>query len=43
MCSTVWPDAWQWILKPEDSRRFYQEVHARLDTHLEDAPERTAP
>ncbi len=22
----VWPDAWHWILKPEDSRHFYDEV-----------------
>ena len=32
----VWPDAWHWILKPEDSRRFYQEVHAWLATYLKD-------
>jgi len=30
----VWPDAWHWILKPEDNRRFYQEVHAWLATYL---------
>jgi dipeptidyl aminopeptidase/acylaminoacyl peptidase len=30
----VWPDAWHWILKAEDSRRFYQEVHAWLATYL---------
>ncbi|HKD54217.1 MAG TPA: S9 family peptidase [Steroidobacteraceae bacterium] len=32
----VWPDAWHWILKPEDSRRFYQEVHAWLAKYLKD-------
>jgi dipeptidyl aminopeptidase/acylaminoacyl peptidase len=32
----VWPDAWHWILKPEDSRRFYQEVHAWLARYLKD-------
>jgi dipeptidyl aminopeptidase/acylaminoacyl peptidase len=30
----VWPDAWHWILKPEDSRRFYQEVDTWLAEHL---------
>jgi dipeptidyl aminopeptidase/acylaminoacyl peptidase len=30
----VWPDAWHWILKPEDSRHFYREVRAWLGTHL---------
>ena len=30
----VWPDAWHWILKPEDSRHFYQEVHRWLGTYL---------
>jgi dipeptidyl aminopeptidase/acylaminoacyl peptidase len=30
----VWPDAWHWILKPEDSRRFYQEVDQWLAEHL---------
>ena len=30
----VWPDAWHWIVKPEDSRRFYEEVHAWLATYL---------
>jgi len=42
----VWPDAWHWILKPEDSRRFYQEVHSWLATYLKDekpARELTAP
>jgi dipeptidyl aminopeptidase/acylaminoacyl peptidase len=32
----VWPDAWHWILKPEDSRRFYQEVHTWLAKYLKD-------
>jgi dipeptidyl aminopeptidase/acylaminoacyl peptidase len=30
----VWPDAWHWILKAEDSRHFYDEVHAWLATYL---------
>jgi dipeptidyl aminopeptidase/acylaminoacyl peptidase len=30
----VWPDAWHWILKPEDSRHFYEEVHAWLARYL---------
>ena len=30
----VWPDAWHWILKPEDSRHFYQEVHDWLGKYL---------
>ena len=30
----VWPDAWHWILKPEDSRYFYKEVHQGLATYL---------
>jgi dipeptidyl aminopeptidase/acylaminoacyl peptidase len=33
----VWPDAWHWILKPEDSRHFYEEVHRWLATYLQDA------
>jgi dipeptidyl aminopeptidase/acylaminoacyl peptidase len=32
----VWPDAWHWILKPEDSRHFYEEVHNWLATYLKD-------
>jgi dipeptidyl aminopeptidase/acylaminoacyl peptidase len=36
----VWPDAWHWILKPEDSRHFYEEVHAWLAKYL--APADTA-
>ena len=31
----VWPDAWHWILKPEDSRYFYQQVHEWLSTYLQ--------
>jgi dipeptidyl aminopeptidase/acylaminoacyl peptidase len=34
----VWPDAWHWILKPEDSRHFYEEMDAWLATYLKDAP-----
>jgi dipeptidyl aminopeptidase/acylaminoacyl peptidase len=30
----VWPDAWHWITKPEDSRHFYEEVHAWLANYL---------
>lgn len=30
----VWPDAWHWILKPEDSRHFYEEVHRWLGLYL---------
>ncbi len=33
----VWPDAWHWILKPEDSRHFYEEVHNWLATFLKDS------
>jgi dipeptidyl aminopeptidase/acylaminoacyl peptidase len=37
----VWPDAWHWITKPEDSRHFYEEVHEWLATYLKDgAPAR---
>ena len=32
----VWPDAWHWILKPEDSRYFYKEVHTWLATYLKE-------
>jgi dipeptidyl aminopeptidase/acylaminoacyl peptidase len=32
----VWPDAWHWILKAEDSRHFYEEVHAWLAMYLKD-------
>lgn len=34
----VWPDAWHWILKPEDSRHFYAEVDAWLAHYLKDGP-----
>jgi dipeptidyl aminopeptidase/acylaminoacyl peptidase len=34
----VWPDAWHWILKAEDSRHFYDEVHAWLAKYLKDPP-----
>jgi dipeptidyl aminopeptidase/acylaminoacyl peptidase len=34
----VWPDAWHWILKPEDSRHFYEEVHAWLAKYLQGEP-----
>jgi dipeptidyl aminopeptidase/acylaminoacyl peptidase len=30
----VWPDAWHWITKPEDSRHFYEEVHNWLAIYL---------
>ncbi|MGC1304076.1 MAG: S9 family peptidase [Caulobacteraceae bacterium] len=30
----VWPDAWHWILKPEDSRHFYTEVQDWLALYL---------
>jgi dipeptidyl aminopeptidase/acylaminoacyl peptidase len=33
----VWPDAWHWITKAEDSRHFYEEVHNWLATYLKDA------
>ena len=32
----VWPDAWHWILKPEDSKHFYEEVHQWLEKYLKD-------
>jgi hypothetical protein len=40
----VWPDAWHWILKPEDSRHFYEEVHAWLARYLggQEPPARVA-
>jgi dipeptidyl aminopeptidase/acylaminoacyl peptidase len=34
----VWPDAWHWIMKPEDSRHFYEEIQKWLATYLKDAP-----
>jgi dipeptidyl aminopeptidase/acylaminoacyl peptidase len=30
----VWPDAWHWITKPEDSRKFYSEVQGWLGHYL---------
>lgn len=30
----VWPDAWHWITKPEDSRKFYGEVQTWLTKYL---------
>jgi len=33
----VWPDAWHWITKPEDSRHFYEEVHSWLGKYLKDS------
>jgi dipeptidyl aminopeptidase/acylaminoacyl peptidase len=39
----VWPDAWHWIVKPEDSRRFYEEVRRWLGIYLKgDKPEGAA-
>jgi len=32
----VWPDAWHWITKPEDSRHFYEEVYGWLATYLQE-------
>jgi len=32
----VWPDAWHWITKAEDSRHFYEEVHGWLATYLKE-------
>jgi dipeptidyl aminopeptidase/acylaminoacyl peptidase len=34
----VFPDAGHWILKPEDSRQFYKEVHAWLARYLKGGP-----
>jgi dipeptidyl aminopeptidase/acylaminoacyl peptidase len=34
----VWPDAWHWITKAEDSRHFYEEVHAWLARYLAERP-----
>ncbi|HZZ30518.1 MAG TPA: S9 family peptidase [Phenylobacterium sp.] len=39
----VWPDAWHWILKAEDSRHFYQEVDTWLAHYLKDGPPSPAP
>jgi len=34
----IFPDAWHWILKPEDSRQFYREVQGWLAHYLKGAP-----
>ncbi len=34
----IFPDAWHWITKPEDSRQFYREVQGWLAHYLEGAP-----
>lgn len=34
----IFPDAWHWITKPEDSRQFYREVHGWLAHYLKGAP-----
>lgn len=39
----VWPDAWHWITKPEDSRHFYAEVDAWLARYLKDDAGATRP
>ena len=39
----VWPDAWHWIVKPEDSRHFYEEVHQWLARYLKDEKGQQAP
>ncbi len=39
----VWPDAWHWILKPEDSRHFYAEVDTWLAHYLKDGPAPDSP
>ena len=38
----VWPDENHWILKGENSRFFYQEVHAWLKKYLDDSPNITS-
>jgi dipeptidyl aminopeptidase/acylaminoacyl peptidase len=38
----VWPDAWHWIMKPEDSRHFYEEVEKWLGTYLKDSVSKIA-
>ncbi len=37
----VWPDAWHWITKAEDSRHFYDEVQKWLATYLRDTASAT--
>ena len=39
----VYPDAWHWITKPEDSRHFYGEVQAWLGRYLKVEPGSGAP
>ena len=39
----VWPDAWHWILKPEDSRHFYEEVQRWLGIYLNGEAQHGAP
>ncbi len=34
----IFPDAWHWITKPEDSRQFYREVQGCLAHYLKVAP-----
>jgi dipeptidyl aminopeptidase/acylaminoacyl peptidase len=34
----IFPDAWHWITKPEDSRQFYREVDVWLAHYLKGAP-----
>jgi len=38
----VWPDAWHWITKAEDSRHFYSEVDGWLARYLKEAPQTAA-
>ena len=38
----VWPDENHWILKGENSRFFYQEVHGWLKKYLDDSPNMTS-
>jgi dipeptidyl aminopeptidase/acylaminoacyl peptidase len=39
----VWPDAWHWITKPEDSRHFYGEVQGWLAGYLKGDSTPTTP
>jgi dipeptidyl aminopeptidase/acylaminoacyl peptidase len=39
----VWPDAWHWIMKPEDSRHFYDEVEKWLATYLKRSVQDSVP
>lgn len=38
----AWPDTWRWITKPEDSRKFYSEVHGWLGRYLKGETPATA-